>query len=273
MRIFNTNYNIEGVRTNIVLIADIHYYSKCDIKHLNKILDNIKKTNPNFICISGDLLDQSKILDEECIVKWLIKLSSISKVIVSIGNHEFYINRNLREYGLNKELFNKIRKINNLYLLDNENVVIDKFNFIGITLPMEYYAIEDTKNVDMTKYLDKIKTDKNCYNILLCHSPINICNEELLKRYNIDLILCGHTHGGIVPKILRPIIKNGGFISPRKKLFIKTAYGHLKIYNTDIIITSGVTVISHINKFRILKNLFSSEIVNINIESSIKRKN
>lgn len=264
MRIFNTNYNINNIPANIVLIADVHYYSKYDLKHLNKVLDNIKKISPNFICISGDLLDESNILNEECIVEWLTKLATISKVILIKGNHEFYINRNLREYGLNENLFNKIKKIDNLYLLDNESIVINKINFIGITLPMEYYAIEDTKYVDMTKYLNNIKIEKNCYNVLLCHSPINICNEELLKKYNIDLILCGHTHGGIVPRILRPIIKNGGFISPKKKLFIKTAYGHLKIHNTDIIITSGITVISHINKFRILKNLFSSEIVNIN---------
>ena len=86
-----------------------------------------------------------------------------------------------------------------------------------------------------------------------------------VKKYNLNLVLCGHTHGGITPKIFRPILKNRGLISPRKSILPKISYGHIKINKTDIIITSGITVVSHINPFRILKNFFASEIVEINI--------
>lgn len=264
MRIINTKYNLDNIKTNIVLISDIHYYSKNDIKHLNKILDNIKSINPKYICITGDFIDEHNIKDEECFIDWLNKLSNISKVIISIGNHEFYKNKKEGIFKLDKVLLNKIKKINNLYLLDNTSIILDNINFIGITLPIEYYMNEINKNIDFTKYFKNIKTNNNYYNVLLCHSPINICDEKIINLLNVDLILCGHTHGGVTPKILRPIFKNNGLISPNRKLFPKNVYGKLKIKNTYIIITSGITIISHINKYRILKKLFASEIVNIN---------
>lgn len=268
MKIVNVNYDLKGsIDTDIVLISDIHYYSKKDLKQLNKVLDNIKKIKPKFICIPGDLIDEAKIKDEICFINWLNKLSNISRVLITLGNHEFYINKNKGIFGLNEKFLNEIRKINNLYLLDNDNVILDNINFIGITLPIEYYHQSERQNTNFSKYFKNIKNNPRYYNILLCHSPIDICNESILKYLNIDLILCGHTHGGATPRILRPILKKRGLISPKKRLFPKIAYGSISSNYSNIIITSGVTVISHINKFRLLKNLFPSEIVHITIKT------
>ena len=66
MRIIDTNYNLNGtVDTNIVHISDIHYYNKKCIKRLNKILEKIKKIKPNYICITGDITDESRVYNEE----------------------------------------------------------------------------------------------------------------------------------------------------------------------------------------------------------------
>ncbi|MBQ9071860.1 MAG: metallophosphoesterase [Bacilli bacterium] len=266
MRIVNKNYILKGsVNTNIVLISDIHYYNKKDIKHLNKVLERIKKIKPSYICISGDLTDISYIDDEKYLIDWLKKLSKICKVIISIGNHELYIRKEVNIYGINYTLFDKIEAIKNVYVLDNKSVILDGINFIGITLPIDYYY-NAKKSIDDDKYFKSIEGNKKYYNILLCHSPININNSELLKEKNIDLVLCGHMHGGMVPRIFRKFIKNIGFISPEKTLFPKIAYGHILKDNTNILISSGITVVSHINRFRLLKELFSSEIVDIKIK-------
>lgn len=263
MKIINKNYDIKGsLNTNIVLISDIHYYNKKDIIHLNKVLDNIKQIKPNFICIPGDITDESNIYDEKYLIEWLTKLSSISKVILTLGNHELYINKSKKIYGLNNELIIKIKKIKNLYLLDNESKVIDNINFTGVTLNIDEYHSEEKHIIDFTKY----NINNKYYNIVLCHTPISITNETDLK--NIDLVLCGHTHGGIVPCFLRKIFKNNGIISPSKRLFPKKVYGKIIKQKTTIVITSGITVVSHLNSFRILKNLFTSEIVKIEIEGN-----
>lgn len=257
MRIINKTYNIKGnIDKNIVLISDIHYTNKKDIKHLNKVLDNIKKIKPNYICIPGDITDRTYINDEDYFVDWLNKLSKICKVIISIGNHEFCISKKEQKYGFNEDLYKKIKAISNLYVLDNENVLIDNINFMGVTLPYEYYYCN--KEHRDSKYFNKLNISNKNYNVLLCHSPFSITND-----LNVDLILCGHTHGGIIPNFLRFIFKNNGLISPQKTLFPKNVYGNIKNSNTDIIITSGISVLPR--KMGILKNLMASEIVNIKI--------
>ena len=265
MRIKNKIYNLDNQKTtvSIVLISDIHYCDKKDIKHLNNILDRIKKINPKFICIPGDLVDESDIRDEAYLLIWLRKLSQVSSVILSIGNHEFYFERK-RKNVFNTSLFNKIQKIDNLFLLDNQSIIIDNINFVGLTLPLDYYDDETTK--DITPFISNIKPNKKCYNILLCHSPFNIVKEKVIKKLGFDLILCGHTHGGATPAFLRPLFKNSGLISPNYSLFCKNVYGKIKIDNTNIIITSGIRVISNLNPFKIFKSFFASEIVIIKIK-------
>ena len=256
MKLINKVYKINiYLNKTIVLISDIHYSNKKDIKRLNYVLNNIKEIKPDFICIPGDIIDKSQIKDENDFIKWLKKLSNISKVIISIGNHEFYINK--KEYALNKPFFDKISNIDNLYILDNKNIIIDDINFIGFTQPIECYK----NSKDFYKYIKYIKTYKKYYNNLLCHSPENICNKNILEKINVDLILCGHMHGGIVPLFLRKILKNRGLISPNKGLFPKNVYGYLKIKDTNIIITSGIRVLP----YKILNNLFNMEIVKINL--------
>ena len=263
MKIVNKSYNIKAsIDTNIVLISDIHYYNKKDIIHLNKVLDNIKKLKPNFICIPGDLLDESNICDENCLIEWLNKLTNISKVILTLGNHELYIDKRKNLYGLNNKLINKIKKIKNLYFLDNESKVIDNINFTGVSLDIDQYHKEEKYIIDFDKY----NLDNKYYNIVLCHTPMSITNKTNLK--NIDLVLCGHMHGGLMPRFLRKIFKNSGIINPSKRLFPKNVYGKLSKEDSTIIITSGITVVSHLNSFRILKNFFASEIVEIKIKSN-----
>ena len=260
MKIINKNYEINSkLNKRICLISDLHYLNKKDIKRLELILDNIKNINPDYICVSGDITDKSKIYDEHVLINWLKELSKISKVIISIGNHEFYVDKHKKIFILNYKLLERISKINNLYLLNNKNVVIENINFIGLTLPIEFY---NKPKLDVNNLIDRFKIDNKNYNILLCHSPINICTNNYLKNQNIDLILCGHMHGGVVPRFLRPIFKTRGIISPKKKLFPKYAYGNIKIGNTNIIITSGTKVLPS-NK---LTKLFKSEVVIIKLK-------
>ena len=256
MKIINKYYDFNKLNKKIVHISDIHYYEKKEINLLNKVLDKINDINPDYVCITGDITDVANVYDEEVFVDWIKKLAKSFKTIIVLGNHEYYIKKK-KQYGLNYKLLSKIQKINNLYLLRNENVIIDNINFIGIDLGIDYYFNENKTNINISKFINN-----KYYNILLCHSPVDIDN--IVKDKNVDLVLCGHMHGGVVPGFLRPIFKNRGLISPTKKLFPKYAYGLKKIGNTNIITTSGIRVISHINKFYIFTKYFSSEIVIIN---------
>lgn len=268
MKIVTKTYNLNSkLNKKIVLISDIHYYSRKDISKLNKILDKIKHINPNYICITGDILDKGKVRSMNLLIEWLNKLSNISKVIMVLGNHEFYINKRKKIYKLNKDFIDGISKINNLYFLDNKSQVIDNINFIGLTLPIEYYMINKEELNEFKKCISKININPNYYNILLCHSPINLVRDDVISNIDVDLVLCGHTHGGMVPKILRPIFKTGGLISPLGDLLPKKVYGNIKYENKNIIITSGIKVISE-SHTKLLKNVFASEVVEINLNEN-----
>ncbi len=256
MKIINKIYKIDkNLNKKIVLISDMHYSNKKDLIRLNVILDNIKKLSPDFICIPGDIIDKSEIKNSIPLINWFKKLSKISKVIISIGNHEFYIDKKKNKFGLNKDFIRKLSSIENIYLLDNESIVIDKINFLGLTEKIN----KDASFKEFLTSFEKLKTNDKYYNILLCHSPIYICSEDTLKDKNIDLVLCGHMHGGVVLNILRPIFKTRGIISPNKKLFPKNAYGKIKIGNTNIIISSGLRVLP----YKLMNKIFKPEIVEI----------
>lgn len=266
MKITNKIYNINGnINTKLVLISDIHYYNKSNIKVLNKILDLLRKINPNYICIPGDIIDNSNILDEKYLIEWLRKLANISKVIISVGNHEYYIDKKNNKFGANIKLMNKIKKIENVYYLDNKSIVIDNINFVGVTMPIEYYMTEGEKIESFNNNFNFNLYKKNKYNILLLHSPSNLLDKTVINKLKYDLILCGHTHGGIVPKVIRPILRNRGLINPQGNILSKNCYGFIN-KKPNILVTSGITTLSYENPFSIFNKLFSPEVVTINIE-------
>lgn len=257
--------------SKIMLISDIHYSNKKDIFKLNKVLEKIDSLKPNYICILGDTLDESKVLDEDNLINWLTSLSKISKVIMVHGNHDFALYKTHTTY-YNKKLFNKIGKIKNLVLLDNEMYEENGINFIGLNLGYDYYYVGYENSNDFIKHYNKLalKLDNKNYNILLNHSPIALTQKGVLTKLNnykkIDLILCGHMHGGLIPDILRPIFKTRGILSPNKqKLFIKYAYGNFKIENIKFMVSSGITKLSNVSRFSNFDKLFRPEIVSIDL--------
>lgn len=263
------NQKIAG---KIVLISDIHYYSKKDLNKLNKVLTMIKDINPNYICILGDTCDQARILDEDLLIDWLSKLAQVNKVIMVYGNHDLALYKEHVSY-FNEKLFNKIRQIKNLYLLDNKIREDSDICFIGLKLDYAYYYETKEDEYEFVKHYNKVvkKLNSDKYNILLTHSPIALTQDGVIKKLNdyqkLDLILCGHMHGGLMPKCLRSVFKNNGLVSPNKhKLLIKNAYGSFKIGNINFIVSDGVTKLSHVSKMSFFDRLFSPEIVLIELE-------
>lgn len=262
------NYKISSkYKKRIVLISDVHYFNKNILKDLYELLDKIKELKPNFICITGDLVDDQNIKDEKDLILWLKKMSSICKVLISMGNHEYYYNHNPQN-SYDKKLFNKIKKIKDVYVLDYKIYSEDEINFIGITLPIEYYDKE--KEEMLINFMnDKYSKLSNGYNILLCHSPYMIARGQVLSKLNcresINLILSGHMHGGLTFEFLKGILKGRGLINPKGGLFSNYCYGIYKFKNINTIISSGVIKLSKSHKLGVFNFLYKKEIVVIDI--------
>ena len=266
MKTSNLYYQISNTyNKRIVLLSDIHYFNKKIIHGLYKLLDEIQNLHPDYICISGDIIDDKNIKDQKYLVKWFKDLASISKIIISLGNHDFYYNHKF-EKNYDKKLFDSIDRIKNVYVLNNRVYSNNGINFIGVTLPNEYYDNGENKEEFIYFMNKKYPYLSSGYNVMLMHSPYNIESLQELKCHkNIDLVLSGHMHGGLTFEFLRKILKGRGLITPQMNLLKKYCYGKHIIDNTNVIITTGVTKLSKSHKIGIFGFLYKSEITVIDI--------
>lgn len=249
-------------KINIIQISDLHYSKLILEKELNRIIDKIKDLKPDYITITGDTIDNTKSINNEkkieIILNFLKSLSSISKVMMSLGNHDFYKHQNRKiVFSYPEEFWNQVKKIPNLYLLNNEIYKDDKIEFFGYTQPRKYYWAKqkEEKNIktmlkdlqDKKDYLKEITVPK----IGLIHSPSCITNNKILEELqNFNIILSGHMHNGCVFPIIDELWKSDrGFVSASKKVFPHNCRGKI-IKKVDdktinIIISGALTTFSN----------------------------
>ena len=255
-------FNINSKKINNITIAflsDIHYDENFDINLEKQIIEKVKLMVPNYIIITGDIIDKACFLDEEFnkdkLVNFIKKLSFITKTFFILGGHDLE-DKKEQNYEKYKKIWHKIfDNKENISLLDNDIYTDNNVNIIGITLDYEYYRKKPYENVSLIineLKKDKYKVSSTKYNILLLHSPRRILTKKAIDNIpllsNIDLVLCGHMHDGVLPKFLKWLPTSIGLISPHKTPFPRYARGmaHKKI-NNDIflIVSSGVTKISN----------------------------
>lgn len=271
--------NKNGKDMILVHISDIHFNINTNAKVLNNIVDYIYELKPDYICISGDLLDSKTIINNNLKIKELLsflsRLSKIAKLFISLGNHDTGIYYDM-------DFFRKMNEIKDIYILDNTKYEDDNIYIAGYTLSSEYYYnLSGYESGEiLLRHFDKNKNitaglPKNKFKVALIHSPICLNEEDVinkLKEYN--LILCGHMHNGMVPRILDKIIKNNhGLISPDKHLFINNARGKIVNKYYTIIINGGITKLS-LHSSKIISKLnfiYPSSINKIEIKGEEKK--
>ncbi len=261
----------------IVHISDIHFSIKTKKQTLTKISSYIEKLKPDYIMITGDTIDEPIVTKSGKIkelIAFLSDLAKISKVLISLGNHDIINEDDIK-------FFNKLDDLKNIYILNNKNYT-DKFiNVLGLTLPNQYYynCSKGESTETLTNYLDRdvkkvLKTDPNIPNILLIHSPIKLTNKNVLDRLKgFDLILSGHTHAGMVPNSLKWLFpKNSGIISPYKGLFPEIAKGKIKTNQATIIINGAITKLSNRSGISSLNFIYNKDINKIIITKERGKK-
>lgn len=246
---------------NIIHISDLHYSNLITENTLSRIIKKIKDLNPDYIVITGDTIDNTKSINnktkETIILNFFKELGSITKTIISLGNHDFYkFNNRKIVYEYPKEFWKKIENIPNVYLLNNKSYKNQEIEFFGYSALKEYYYPHKKRREDKNIMLDDLKTLKDYLKesqvpkIGLFHSPHCITQPEIIEELqNFDIILSGHMHNGCVFPILDDLWKsNRGIINANKNLFPNNCRGKiLKKYknkNINVIISGGLTTFS-----------------------------
>ena len=217
---------------DIVLLTDLH-----DKKYGTdnyKLIDAIRKLNPDIICAAGDMITAGRNSDTDSALRFFSYLSDY-KIYYGIGNHEHKLKLYPDIYGLTYADYILALKEMGIYVLENEHAYIDDTNIRiqGLMIGREYY--EKFKKHEMTaEYIHGLTGEwsRDDYCIMLAHDP------EYFEAYaasGADLTLSGHVHGGLVrlPGL-------GGLISPKLKLFPKYDGGIYECSRSQMILSRGL---------------------------------
>lgn len=225
------NYSISTDKLNssakFVFISDLHCKEYGDKN--SELVSKIKEQNPLFIAVGGDMVNKYSS-DDHVMRELLPQLADIAPTYCILGNHELIL----------KDEINFKNDINSTSakLLDNEMVTIEANGekiLLGGMSDFPYYEFNAPDYDTPERYFwDDFKDkSKNGYSILLHHQPEYL--ESIMQDSNVDLVMCGHTHGGAVQI---PFI--GGLFAPNQGFFPKYDKGEFDLYDTKMIISAGL---------------------------------
>jgi predicted MPP superfamily phosphohydrolase len=168
-------------KTKVVMLSDLHIDTDVSTKYIKNIIDVVKKQNPDFIVLVGDIVDNEpgKLYAQ---TETLKILNTKNNVYVALGNHEHYSDALNWIISFGRMGFNIL---GNLGQREERNGIY----FAGI--PDINAAQQDKIKINLTNTL--YNANKDDYVILLSHTPKVA---EGVTKDNVDLILSGHTHGG-----------------------------------------------------------------------------
>lgn len=173
-------------------------YAVSDI-HLNKkILDDLKKITGQLLLVCGDLSDCGTYSELEAVLNILSKLN-FNKILVTMGNHDFDMEKNLNYYK---------DKYKNIIFLKNEVFELWGLKIYATPYCQEYggwaFAYKDRFDC-INKTIPKEKVD-----IIMCHEPpyhrsLSFINDKPYGNFELttflelslkapNVLFCGHIH-------------------------------------------------------------------------------
>lgn len=159
-----------NVPLRVVLIADTHISGFHQAGYLASIVAEINRHHPDIVCISGDFADGSTNLSA------IEPINAIqAPVYLVMGNHEVWNNHD----GKIEKLLSRTR-VEILCQSKNNGVAL-----FGVHFNNRQHALRDG--------LKEMNIGAETFNILLYHEPKEV---DAAQEAGIDLMLCGHTHGG-----------------------------------------------------------------------------
>jgi uncharacterized protein len=207
-----------------VHFSDLHH--KGDQAYLKAVVARINSLAPDFVCFTGDIIEEEKYLDEA-----LQHLSHIKAPMFGVpGNHDYWSK-------ISFEPVHQCFKANGgAWLMDEQRKIAGgQINLIGITCSRANQA--------------KVPLDSASKNILLMHYPAWVTK---LGGQKFDLLLAGHSHGGQVripfygPVVVPYAVDKydmGLYQTQNGPLYVNAGIGYIYGYNFRFNCRPEITVI------------------------------
>ncbi len=222
-----TNYKYKtkkvSKRIRLAVVADLHGVEFG--KDNSRLLAALEREQPDLILIPGDFITAErdtlyqKIGYPFSAARSLYGLTEIAPVYYSFGNHENRLAEDEKEKmrGHVWDWYHKEAEKAGVHFLRNESAMVsvdgDLLEISGLDIDFSYYAkmVEIQMREGYIEGLLPEKKNADALQILLAHNPAYF--EQYLSIHP-NLIISGHTHGGLVR-----IPGYGSLFSPELKLF------------------------------------------------------
>lgn len=253
-----TFYSTSSIKVDspvrIIQLSDLHGASYGE--NNKKLLDRVEALQPDIIICTGDMVDSAEE-DVNYAVELGRKLSEIAPSYYIYGNNEV---ESIYDFPLNEKAldekfgFNKNNRDEKALLeiedafenkLENAgwNVLKNEKDTIKIkTMTVDVYGVLNSNPSSFWSYsekafLDYIYENSDNLKITAVHEPFIF--EEFQPEFWGDLMLCGHTHGGVMRiPVLGPLFtREGGLFPERDGKFV---YGRYDAAGKPLIVSSGL---------------------------------
>ena len=209
---------LDGFR--IVQVSDIHVGPTIGRAYVQSMVDEVNALRPDLVAITGDLVDGTvdRLTDDTAP---LADLKSTHGAFFVTGNHEYYSGA--------EAWVAEVGRLG-VRVLRNERVVVQH----GAT-DFDVLGVDDWRAAGMAPGhghdLDKAceGRDQQRFSLLLAHQPKVI--DEAAEQ-NLDLVLCGHTHGGQIwpanylVKLVNPYVYGLHQHTPRTWIYVHAGTGY-----------------------------------------------
>lgn len=239
-----------------VLLADLH-----NTEHGPENADLIRAVrdlDPELILCPGDMILGRAEEPYRATIPFLREAASIAPTFLSNGNHETRLRLRPALY----EAWEMELAAAGVTVLNNASAKVtlgrDQAEIYGLEIDETKYRKFRRPNLhadELDAHLPDLmrnRTERGTYRILLAHNP------AFAERYaaaSADLVVSGHYHGGMIRTGSdRALFSPYGWILP------KYGYGHIRLADTEIVVTSGLG--DHTIPFRLRNPM---EIVNLEI--------
>ena len=261
-----TFYSVSSLKVNnkirVIQLSDLH---NCTYGENNeKLLERVDSLSPDIILLTGDFVSSNKGSEDQ-IIELCAALAQIAPSYYIYGNHEVeaYYSTPLMQEDLDKKFGFDDESRDPQALLNISDPFADKLAAAGVTVLKNSVATVTVRetHVDIYGVLtsnpsafwsyagesfnDFLYTNETHLKITAIHEPQIF--EEFEPDYWGDLMLAGHTHGGLmkIPLVGPLYTHEGGLLPARAGHYV---YGRYEVQGRPLIVSSGL---ENKNLFRI----------------------
>ena len=253
-----TFYNTSSIKVDsplrVIQVSDLHRTSYG--KNNKKLLERIEALEPDIIICTGDIVNSAeKDVDyAESLAKGLAKIAPSYYVYGNNeveGIYDFHLNEKEMDekFGFNKDNRDEkaLLELNDSFenKLENAGIKVlknEKDTIKVRTMTIDVYGVLTSNPSSFWSYSEKaffdfIYENPDNLKIMAVHEPFIF--EEFEPEFWADLMVCGHTHGGVmrVP-VLGPLFTHeGGLFPGRDGSFV---YGRYDAAGKPLIVSSGL---------------------------------